>query len=103
MQRPNFLLFVARGDFLRLLQRLLRFDRHFVESQHQFLISLQHFLTPILLLKKRSWHFRQPLSCLTGLLPYRAAAAAAGVPTFTLICFGFASSRFGIVSVKTPS
>ena len=31
-----------------------------------------------------------------------AAAARAGVPTFTLICFGFASSRFGMLSVSTP-
>jgi hypothetical protein len=31
-----------------------------------------------------------------------AAAAIAGFPTFTLICFGFASSRFGMLSVSTP-
>ena len=31
-----------------------------------------------------------------------AAAAKAGFPTFTLICFGFASSRFGMLSVRTP-
>jgi len=31
-----------------------------------------------------------------------AAAAKAGFPTFTLICFGFASSRFGMLSVSTP-
>jgi hypothetical protein len=31
-----------------------------------------------------------------------AAAATAGVPTLTLICFGLASSRFGMNSVKTP-
>ena len=31
-----------------------------------------------------------------------AAAAMAGAPTFTLICFGFASSRFGMLSVSTP-
>jgi hypothetical protein len=31
-----------------------------------------------------------------------AAAAAAGVPTFTLICFGLASSRFGMLNVSTP-
>jgi len=34
--------------------------------------------------------------------PQRAAAAMAGVPTFTLICFGFASSRFGMLSISTP-
>src|SRR5438094_10224428 len=36
--------------------------------------------------------------------PQRAPAAAAmpDVPTFTLICFGFASSRFGMLSVSTP-
>src|SRR5208337_228114 len=31
-----------------------------------------------------------------------AAAAKAGFPTFTLICFGFASSRFGMFRVSTP-
>ena len=31
-----------------------------------------------------------------------AAAAKAGFPTFTLTCFGFASSRFGMLSVSTP-
>jgi hypothetical protein len=31
-----------------------------------------------------------------------AAAAKAGAPTFTLICFGFASSRFGMLRVNTP-
>ena len=31
-----------------------------------------------------------------------AAAATAGVPTLTLICFGLASSRFGMFSVSTP-
>jgi hypothetical protein len=31
-----------------------------------------------------------------------AAAAFACVATFTLICFGFASSRFGMLSVSTP-
>ena len=31
-----------------------------------------------------------------------AAAAIAVAPTFTLICFGFASSRFGMLSVSTP-
>jgi hypothetical protein len=31
-----------------------------------------------------------------------AAAAKAGFPTFTLICFGFASSRFGMLSISTP-
>ncbi len=31
-----------------------------------------------------------------------AAAAIAGFSTFTLICFGFASSRFGMLSVSTP-
>ena len=31
-----------------------------------------------------------------------ARAGVAGVPTFTLICFGFASSRFGMLSVSTP-
>jgi hypothetical protein len=40
---------------------------------------------------------------LTGSLQRAPAAAAkAGVPTFTLICFGFASSRFGMLSVSTP-
>jgi hypothetical protein len=31
-----------------------------------------------------------------------AAAAKAAFPTFTLICFGFASSLFGMLSVSTP-
>ena len=31
-----------------------------------------------------------------------AAAAIAGFSTFTLICFGLASSRFGMLSVSTP-
>ena len=31
-----------------------------------------------------------------------AAATKTGVPTFTLICFGLASSRFGMLSVSTP-
>src|SRR5207244_11637062 len=31
-----------------------------------------------------------------------AAAASAGVATFTLICLGFASSRFLMLSVSTP-
>jgi hypothetical protein len=31
-----------------------------------------------------------------------AFAAIAGVTTFTLICFGFVSSRFGMCSVSAP-
>jgi hypothetical protein len=31
-----------------------------------------------------------------------APAATAGVPTLTLICFGLASSRFGMFNVNTP-
>jgi len=34
--------------------------------------------------------------------PAAAAMACACVPTFTLICFGLASSRFGMLSVSTP-
>ena len=46
-----------------------------------------------------------PCYCIIGLgLPQRAPAVAAraGVPTFTLICFGLASSRFGMLRVSTP-
>jgi hypothetical protein len=34
--------------------------------------------------------------------PAAAAIACVPVPTFTLICFGFASSRFGMLRVSTP-
>ena len=43
----------------------------------------------------------QPFAAPPPYLP-EAAAAAAGAFTLTLICFGFASSRLGIVSVSTP-
>ncbi len=45
-----------------------------------------------------------PLLRLRSGFPQRAftAAAIAGVPTFTLICFGFVSSRFGMCSVSAP-
>ena len=60
-----------------------------------------------LLEKQKGWQFRQPVLLFEFRLvqPYYlapAAAATAGAPTLTLICFGLASSRFGMTSVKTP-
>jgi len=57
--------------------------------------------------KQKGWQPRQPVLLIDFRLvqPYYlapAAAATAGVPTLTLICFGLASSRFGMTSVKTP-
>src|ERR1700730_19297073 len=97
MHGLNLLVLVARRHLLRALQCFLSLDRHFFESQHS-----------------RSSHprseekgpARKPaLLCFHNrLLVYfaPAAAAIAGAPTLTLICFGFASSRFGMVNVKTP-
>src|SRR5580765_6865943 len=99
MYRLNLLILVARRHVVRMLQRFLRFQRHLVKSQHLLpLISA-------LLYAKRGCRTGQPLSHMTALLLAYfapAALATAGVPTFTLICFGFASSRFGIVRVSTP-
>jgi hypothetical protein len=56
-------------------------------------------------LKNRGWRIRQPrllLRLRPGFPQALAAAAIAGVPTFTLICFGFVSSRFGMCSVSAP-
>src|SRR5882757_2104474 len=100
MQRRDLLLFMTRGNLLRLLQGLLRLHGHFVESQH---VSLPH-QTCSANSSKRGRHRPAPFFLYDRLwLTYRAPAAAACAPTFTLICFGFASSRFGIVSVRTPS
>src|SRR5580765_6515347 len=95
----NLLILVARRHFVRVLQGFLRFHRHLVKSQH----ALPLFSAPPQ--AKRGCRTGQPLSHITAfLLAYFAPAALAtvGVPTFTLICFGFASSRFGIVRVSTP-
>ena len=81
-----------------------------------FLAMAPHLVTSkiyITFSTKRGWQFASP-----AIVPYQyywqlnywqltyfapaAAAATAGAPTFTLICLGLASSRFGITSVKTP-
>src|SRR5260370_1570406 len=100
MHRLDLLSFVPRGNLLRALHGLLRFDGHFFKSQHTDLVSCRSR-------RKRGWHPGQPLNLplhrLGGqnYLP-AAAAAAAGAPTLTLICFGLASSFFGMLSVSTP-
>ena len=56
-------------------------------------------------LKRKGWRVASPLLLrLRSGFVQRApvAAAIAGFSTFTLICFGFASSRFGMLSVSTP-
>jgi len=60
------------------------------------------------LLNNKGWQIRQPpvrLRLRSG-FPQAALALAAiaiaGVTTFTLICFGFVSSRFGMCSVSAP-
>src|SRR5579885_2339073 len=56
-------------------------------------------------LDEKGWRERQPFSQRAVSRPvYFAAAdiAAWEAPTFTLICFGLASSRFGTCSVSTP-
>src|SRR5262249_1648854 len=65
-------------------------------------------LTQQELQRKKGWLFHQPL-CVTqflwfGLWRLALTAAATGCPppTFPLICFGLASSRFGIVSANPP-
>jgi hypothetical protein len=94
MHGLNLLILVACRHIVGLLQRFLRFHRHLVKSQHDYLAS-----------RKRADALASPGPTTTVLLAYfppAAAAATAGAPTFTLICFSFASSRFGIVSVSTP-
>src|SRR5262249_45373839 len=94
------LIFMARGYFLRLLQGFLGLHGHFVKTQHGSLSTL----------KKGGWPGRQPPMLAHGVFrrwhlfaDYRPAAAAAATPsTFTLICLGLASSRFGTLSVSTP-
>src|SRR6266513_1647135 len=96
----NLLIFVARGDFLRSLHSLLRLDGHLFKSQHNPSFPA-HFVekgagasvSPII--------DRSPATLGQHYLP-EADAAIAGVATLTLICFGLASSRFGMVSVSTP-
>src|SRR5580698_5996424 len=99
MHRLNLLVFVACRQVVCLLQRFLRLHGHLVKSQHVYLASQ----------RKGASALASPCPSTALLLAYfapAAAAATAGVPaltpTFTLICFGFASSRFGIVSVSTP-
>jgi len=61
------------------------------------------------LLNNKGWRIRQPpmLFRLRSGFPQAACAAfaataIAGVTTFTLICFGFVSSRFGMCNVSAP-
>src|SRR5437016_3649402 len=97
---------MARGDFLRGLQRFLRLHGHLFKSQH--LHPLKRY---VLEAKRRngkgldtSSSPRSQPPLVTNFFPYLAPAAAviAGTPTLTLICFGLASSRFGISSVSRP-
>ena len=126
MDRLNLLVLVLRGDFLRALHRLLSLYGQFFKSQHLFprftytailnaafklnnSANLDGHLNRISNTKGMANCQPSDYSFSLGwfasyFVPVPAAAelAIAGEPTFTFICFGLASSRFGITSVKTP-
>src|SRR6516164_9511594 len=103
VNRFNLLILVLSGNLLGALHGFLRLDSHFFKSQHRNLNLPDMAL--------RGWRSHQPLRATTfalswplaasGYLP-EAAAATAGALTLTLICFGFASSRLGMLNVSTP-
>src|SRR5206468_12447077 len=108
VQRRNFLIFVAGGNFLRVLQRFLRLYCQFFESHHDEL--LPPFFEKWV---RKKGAGAAPAPCCSTRTKRRiafaevfyrpATTAAVCPPTFTLICLGFASSRFGMLSVSTPS
>ncbi len=91
VNRLNLLVFMAPGNFLGALQRFLCLHRHLVKSQHD------STSTPT---SNKGAGF-SPAPYNSQVAAYFAPAIA-GAPTLTLICFGLASSRLGIVSVSTP-
>src|SRR5213075_1514724 len=95
MHRLDLLILVARGDFLRAFDGLLRLDGQFLKSQHTHLVSSEYD-------RKGAGALAGPLLSPLGqnYLP-AADAAIGGVPMLTLICFGLASSFLGIFSVST--
>src|SRR3974390_219214 len=102
VQRLDGLVLVARGDFLRFLNGLLRLHGHLVKTKHVPSQTLSS--------KERGRRAASPICYPTAqcadwsIADYLVAAAAmAGGLTLTLICLGLASSRFGTVSVRTPS
>src|ERR1700690_2333917 len=103
MHRFNRLILVAGGNFMSCLDGLLGLHGHFVESQHSALSN------PILYSEGGRLRSQPPHAIAQRLAPsarfadYLPAATATAEPsTFTLICFGLASSRFGMLSVSTP-
>src|SRR5207245_11689299 len=108
VHRLYLLILVLRSHFLGALDGFLRLHGHFFKSQHRTPQNLNSDVS----FAERGWRVGQPLFLqltyfaysLFAASPYlpEAAAATAGAFTFTLTCFGFASSRLGIVSVSTP-
>jgi hypothetical protein len=90
---------LSRHHFQRALGR-------FISARSEVMSKSRQRVRQPWLLTRRGWRYRQPLA--TSFLPSGslqrapAAAANAGFPTFTLICFGLASSRFGMLSISTP-
>lgn len=102
VQRFHRLVFMARGGFLRFLNRLLRLHGHLVKTQHfPLLARLHNGKGASTLASPLCYRTARRAARMIDYLP--AAAATAGVATLTLICLVLASSRFGMVSVSTPS
>src|ERR1700676_2122068 len=101
MNRLDLLVLMARGYFLRALQRFLGLHGHFFKSQHHR-TSTYYLQKGLAFRQPRNARQLAPLTSSGTAYFAPAAAAIAGVPTLTLICFGLASSRFGTVSVSTP-
>src|SRR5579859_334209 len=105
VHRLNLLILVPGGYFLGALDGLLRLHGHLFKSQHGTLNfycvgkkGLARRPAPLFL---QLAYYSCTLFAAPPYLP-EAAAATAGAFTLTLTCFGFASSRLGIVSVSTP-
>jgi hypothetical protein len=89
---------LSRRHFLRALDRV-------ISGPSEVIFKSRQRVRQPSLLTTRGWRYRQALATSSSVWVSSAspsAVAKAGFPTFTLICFGFASSRFGMLSVSTP-